>query len=195
DGFFGHVSFQTRNFMGRGEVLGASAQIGKISNYYNLSYTVPWFMDRNQTVGAALYRNNVNYLTIDEKRTGGNVFYGKGLSLFDSWSLLYQYEAVTATFPVRGAPTPPGQPAPPEKFTAVTGRTSGFTPGYRYDSRNDPFDPNHGFRFYLTAQIASSLLAGTNSFVKPLAGVSGYIGVRFPRPACIAFNLAAGAVV
>ena len=192
DGFFGQFSFQTRNFMGRGEVLGASAQIGKISNYYNLSYTVPWFMDRNQTVGASLFRNDINYLTIDEKRTGGNVFYGKGLSLFDSWSLLYQYEDVTANFPVRGAPTPPGQPAPPDKFTAVAGRTSGFTPGYRYDSRNDPFDPNRGFRFYLTSQVAGSFLGGTNTFVKPLAGVSGYIPVRLPRHAYLGFNLEAG---
>ncbi len=61
DGFFGQFSFQTRNFLGRGEILGASAQIGRISNYYNLSYTIPWFMDRNQTVGASVYSNDVNY--------------------------------------------------------------------------------------------------------------------------------------
>ena len=41
---------------------------------------------------------------------------------------------------------PPGQPAPPEKLTDVTGRTSSFTPGYRFDSRNDPFDPSRGYR-------------------------------------------------
>ena len=53
DGFFGQFSFQTRNFLGRGEVLGASAQLGRISDYYDLSYTIPWFMDRNQTIGAS----------------------------------------------------------------------------------------------------------------------------------------------
>ena len=41
DGFFGQFSFQTRNFLGRGEVIGAAAQIGRISNYYDLSYTDP----------------------------------------------------------------------------------------------------------------------------------------------------------
>ena len=55
DGFFGQFSFQTRNFLGRGEIIGASAQIGKVSNYYDISYTVPWFMDRNQSVGVSLY--------------------------------------------------------------------------------------------------------------------------------------------
>jgi outer membrane protein insertion porin family len=69
DGFFGQFSFQTRNFLGRGEVLGASAQLGKVSTYYDLSYTVPWFMDRNQTVGTSVFKRDVTYLNIDEKRS------------------------------------------------------------------------------------------------------------------------------
>src|SRR6185295_16160213 len=130
DGFFGQFSFQTSNFLGRGEVIGASAQIGRISNYYDLSYTIPWFMDRNQTIGLSLFQRNVSYLNIDENRRGGSAFYGKGMSIFDSWSVLYQYEDIKANFPVRGAQVPPGQPTPPEKFTDVRGRTSSFTPGY-----------------------------------------------------------------
>ena len=194
DGFFGQFSFQTRNFLGRGEVLGASAQVGKISDYYDISYTVPWFMDRNQTVGASLFKRNVTYLNIDERRTGGTAFYGKGLGLFDSWSVLYQYEDVKSNFPVRGAAVPPGQPAPPDKFTQVLGQTSSFTPGYRFDSRNDPFDPNAGHRFYLTTQIAGSYLGGTTNFLKPLIGGSIYIPVRFPRHSYVALNGEAGYV-
>ncbi|HEY3169407.1 MAG TPA: outer membrane protein assembly factor BamA [Thermoanaerobaculia bacterium] len=192
DGFFGQFSFQTRNFLGRGEVIGAAAQIGRISNYYDLSYTVPWFMDRNQTVGVSLFRRNVEYLNIDEKRQGGTLFYGKGITLFDSWSLLYAYEDVKANFPVRGAQVPPGQPAPPEKFTEVTGTTSSLTPGYRFDSRNDPFDPNRGHRLYLTTQVAGSVLGGNQDFVKPLVGGSFYVPLHFPRHAYLALNLEAG---
>jgi len=195
DGFFGQFSFQTRNFLGRGEVLGASAQLGKISNYYDLSYTIPWFMDRNQTVGASLFSREVNYLNIDEKRKGGSTFFGKGLGLFDSWSVLYQYEDVKANFPVRGAQVPPGQPVPPTKFTEILGTTSSFTPGYRFDSRNDPFDPNQGFRFFSTAQFAGTVLGGTVNFIKPLIGGSGYIGLRFPRHTYFAFNLEGGYVL
>jgi outer membrane protein insertion porin family len=195
DGFFGQFSFQTRNFLGRGEVLGASAQIGRISNYYDVSYTIPWFMDRNQTVGASLFSRDVNYLNIDEKRRGGTTFFGKGLGLFDSWSILYQYEDVKANFPVRGAQIPPGQPVPPDKFTEVLGTTSSFTPGYRYDSRNDPFDPNQGFRFFSTLQMAGTVLGGTDNFIKPLIGGSGYINLRFPRHTYLAFNLEGGWVL
>lgn len=194
DGVFGQFSFQTRNFLGRGEVLGASAQLGKVSNYYDVSYTVPWFMDRNQTVGVSLFRRDITYLNIDERRTGGSTFYGKGLGLFDSWSVLYQYEDVKSNFPVAGAAVPPGQPSPPTKFTDVLGTTSSVTPGYRYDSRNDPFDPNGGHRFYLTTQLASTYLGGTTDFVKPLVGGSIYIPIRFPRHAYLALNGEAGYV-
>ena len=194
DGFFGQFSFQTRNFLGRGEVIGASAQIGRISNYYDLSYTVPWWLDRNQTVGVSLFRRNVEYLNIDEKRAGGTAFYGKGIGLFDSWSLLYAYEDIKANFPVRGAQVPPGQPAPPEKFTQVTGTTSSLTPGYRFDSRNDPFDPNRGYRLYLTSQFAGSVLGGNQDFIKPLVGGSGYLPIRFPRHAYLGVNFEAGYV-
>jgi outer membrane protein insertion porin family len=192
DGFFGQFSFQTRNFLGRGETLGLSAQLGKISNYYNISYTIPWFMDRNQSIGASLYSNEVNYLNIDEKRKGGNTFFGRGIGLFDSWSILYQYEDVHANFPVQGAQVPPGQPAPPAKLTLVTGKTSSFTPGYRYDSRNDPFDPNQGFRYSTTVQFAATALGGTDSFIKPLLGVSKYFNLRFPRHSYLAVNLEGG---
>jgi len=194
DGFFGQFSFQTRNFLGRGEIIGASAQVGRISNYYDVSYTVPWFMDRNQTVGVSLFRRNVNYLNIDEKRSGGTTFYGKGIGLFDSWSVLYAFEDVRANFPVRGAQVPPGQPAPPEKFTEITGTTSSLTPGYRFDSRNDPFDPNRGYRLYLTTQFAGSVLGGNQDFIKPLVGGSGYLPVPFPRHAYLGANFEAGYV-
>lgn len=197
DGFFGQFSFQTRNFLGRGEVLGASAQIGRISDYYDLSYTIPWFMDKNQTVGVSLYQRNIDYdfLDTDEKRQGGSLFYGKGLGLFDGWSVVYQYEDIQSNFPARGAPVPPGQPAPPEKLTQVTGRTSSFTPGYRYDSRNDPFDPNRGSRLFGSAQLAPSFFGGTNSFVKGIVGASRYIPLPFPRRALLGLNLEGGYVV
>jgi outer membrane protein insertion porin family len=192
DGFFGQFSFQTRNFLGRGEIIGASAQIGKVSNYVDLSYTVPWWQDRNQTVGASLYRRKVNYLSIDELTEGGSVFYSKGIGLFDSASLLYSYENIDANFPVRSAQTPPGQPPPPQKFSETTGKTSGITPSYRYDSRNDPFDPNRGFRFNASVLVAPKLLGSETQVIKPLIGSTIYIAVPFPRQATLAFNVEAG---
>ena len=126
DGFFGQFSFQTRNFLGRGEILGAAAQVGRISDYYDISYTIPWFRDKNQTVGASVFQRNVEYLNIEERRQGGTAFYGKGLGIFDSWSVLYQYEDILANFPARGA-----------LFSAVQFRTESLDQEkYRCSSKN-----------------------------------------------------------
>jgi outer membrane protein insertion porin family len=194
DGFFGQFSFQTRNFLGRGEIIGVSAQLGKVSNYFDLSYTVPWFMDKNQTVGASLFRRKVIYSSQTEQRQGGTLFYGKGLGLFDSASLLYSYQDITASYPVQAAPTPPGQPVPPAKFVTTSGTSSSLTPGYRYDSRNDPMNPTRGFRLFAAVEIAPAFFGGTNAFIKPTIGSTIYIPVRLPRNAVVALNAEVGFV-
>ena len=192
DKFFGQFSFQTRNFLGRGEVLSASAQLGKISSFYNISYTIPWFLDQNQSVGFSIYRNTQNYQTIDEQRRGTSVFYGRGITIFDSWNVLYSYEGIQANYPVTGAPVPPGQPIPPQKLTETTGKTSSITPAYRFDSLNDPFDPTAGKRFFASAQFAGGVLGGSDYFIKPLVGGTVYLPVRFPRHSYIGINLDVG---
>ncbi len=188
DGFFGQFSFQTRNFLGRGEIIGVSAQLGKTSNYFDLSYTIPWFMDKNQSVGASLFRRKVVYSSQTEQRQGGTVFYGKGIGLFDSASLLYSYQDITASYPARAAPTPPGQPTPPQKFIDTSGTSSSLTPAYRYDSRNDPMNPTKGFRLFGAVEIAPAFFGGTNAFIKPTLGSTIYIPVRWPRNTLLALN-------
>ncbi len=195
DGFFGQFSFQTMNFMGRGEVLGISAQIGKVSKFFNLSYTVPWFMDKNQSVGASIFSQDYVYSTVQETRRGGTLFYGKGIGLFDSVSGLYSYENINANYPVASAPVPPGQPAPPQKLVATTGTTSSLTPMYRYDSRNDPMNPTRGFRLTAAVQVAPDVFGGTNSFIKPTLGSMIYIPVPLPRNAIVALNAEVGYLV
>ncbi|HTR02014.1 MAG TPA: outer membrane protein assembly factor BamA [Thermoanaerobaculia bacterium] len=188
DGFFGQFSFQTRNFMGRGEILGLSAQVGKVSKFFDLSYTVPWFMDKNQSVGASIFSRNVIYSSVQETRKGGTLFYGKGIGLFDSVSALYAYENINADYPIASAPVPPGQPAPPQKLVDTKGTTSSLTPAYRYDSRNDPMNPTKGFRLTAAVQIAPDAFGGTNSFIKPTIGSTIYIPVPVPRNAVLALN-------
>ncbi len=188
DGFFGQFSFQTRNFLGRGEIIGVSAQVGSVSKFFDLSYTIPWFLDKNQSVGASLFSRNIIYSSVQETRKGGTLFYAKGLGLFDSVSALYSYENIDANYPVATAPIPPGQPAPPQKLVATVGTTSSITPAYRYDSRNDPINPTRGFRLTGALQVAPDVFGGTNSFIKPTIGATIYIPVPLPRNAVLALN-------
>ena len=142
DGFFGQFSFQTRNFLGRGEIIGVSAQVGKVSKFFDLSYTVPWFLDKNQSVGASLFSRNSRSTRRSRRRARAarsSTARASASSIRSRPST--RYENINANYPVATAPIPPGQPAPPQKLVA-TGTTSSITPAYRYDSRNDPINPD-----------------------------------------------------
>jgi outer membrane protein insertion porin family len=173
DGFFGQFSFATRNFLGRGETISASVQFGRITNYFDLGYTVPWFRDRNQTIGGTIYSRQSRYLDIDDRRRGISVFYGRALGIFDSYSLGYSFEKIHSSYPVQPAPVPPGFPVPPFATSLVEGTASAITPSYRYDSTNDPFDPTTGKRLYAAFEYAG--LGGTQHFIKPAVGATVYI--------------------
>ena len=51
EGFFGQLSFQTSNFLGRGESLTLSVQAGSRAENYQLAFTEPFLFDRNITGG------------------------------------------------------------------------------------------------------------------------------------------------
>ncbi|HKB69923.1 MAG TPA: outer membrane protein assembly factor BamA [Thermoanaerobaculia bacterium] len=173
DGFFGQFSFSTRNFLGRGEIISASVQLGRITKLYDVGYTVPWFRDKDQTVGGQIYSRQSTYLDIDDRRKGFSVFWGRALGIFDSYSLTYGLESIHSRYPVQPAPVPPGAPVPPLATSLVDGTTSYVSPGYRYDSTDDPIDPSTGRRFFVAVEYAG--LGGSNYFVKPSLGGTAYI--------------------
>ena len=51
DGFFGQLSFQTSNFLGRGETVGVSLQKGSQARQYQMSFTEPYLFERPITAG------------------------------------------------------------------------------------------------------------------------------------------------
>ena len=173
DGFFGQFSFATRNFLGRGETISASIQLGKVTKLYDVGYTVPWFKDKNQTVGGQVYSRQSTYLLIDDRRKGFSIFYGRALGIFDSYSVTYGLESIHSRYPVQAAPVPPGSPVPPIATSLVEGTTSYISPGYRYDSTNDPIDPTAGRRMFAGMEFAG--LGGSNHFLKPNVGATFYI--------------------
>ena len=55
DGFFGQLSFQTSNFLGRGETFSVTAQQGNRAKNYQVAFTEPFLFDRPMTAGVDLY--------------------------------------------------------------------------------------------------------------------------------------------
>ena len=79
DGFFAQAQFNTRNFLGRGNTLGVSVQIGRRSDFYTLSYTEPYFLDRRILLGGSIFRTNQEVADYFRETTGFSISLGTGL--------------------------------------------------------------------------------------------------------------------
>lgn len=192
DGLFGQFQFSTRNLLGRGDSLSVQFQRGNRSNFFDLSFGEPWFLDQRMSIGAAIFNRTLSYSDVDQRTKGLNLSYGLSLGLFDGLSLFYGFTDTKSRYQVFPPPPPPGGPVPPTAFADYLGKTSAITPGYRYDSRNDPFDPSRGKRHGLSVTFAGGALGGDFSYIKAVGNTTFYIPTG--RKTNAALNIEGGIV-
>ena len=92
DGVFGQVSFQTSNFMGRGETFGVSVQRGQWANNSQLSFTRPYNFGRPISLGTQIFSREIDWFSFREKTVGGSTTFGIPLRLFTRMFLTYSLE-------------------------------------------------------------------------------------------------------
>ena len=96
DGFFGTVSFQTSNFLGRGETLGVGVQSGSRVRDINVTFTEPYLFDRNMSGSIGVFSRKIDWIgAYTEGSTGGTATVGVPLALFTRLFLSYSYEATS----------------------------------------------------------------------------------------------------
>ena len=77
DGFFGQLSFQTSNFLGRGETVGVSLQKGSQARQYQVSFSEPYLFERPITAGVDLFSRAVHLpVQYTQDSTGSNWVFG-----------------------------------------------------------------------------------------------------------------------
>ncbi len=172
EGFFGQLSFQTANFLGRGEALTVSLQVGSRSENYQIAFSEPFLFDRNITGGVDVFRRTLRYIDqFTQQSTGGNITSGFPLAGFSRMFLTYSYEAVKVTDlnPVYYAPELV-QRNPYLRDSLLIGeggerRVSKVTPSYVHNTVDNPIFPNTGMR--LTGSMDFAGLGGNTNFLKP----------------------------
>lgn len=207
DGFFGQVSFNTRNFLGRGESLGVSVQLGGRADYYTLSFTEPYLFDRRILLGSSIFSTSTEYTDYYRETTGATLSMGFGLGIWGSMNGLFSYENVRSRFAVSrgGAPgdsttghdrpvdIPPIEFFPLENaYESFDGRTVAFTPGYRYDTRDDPFDPNRGTGINGRIRLAGGPLGGDFDYIRPEFTLTKFVPLTRKKKSIFAFNTEIG---
>lgn len=172
EGFFGNLSYTTSNFLGKGESVTVSAQVGSRSRNYQLSFSEPFLFGRNMTGGGTAYSRKIDYAvssaTVDysEVRSGFNLTTGMALRRFARGFITYGYEVVETamTEDLRKSFDTTQTP-----FLAGDGqfRESSITPSLEYSTVDNPFAPRSGQRFSMSYQYAGGVLGGTSNFIKP----------------------------
>ncbi len=194
-GFFGQFQFSTRNFLGEGESVGVNFQLGRNANLFSISYADPWFRDKPQSFGVSIYNSRTDFPAttggFQSDRTGGNIAYGFRLDRFESVSFLYGFEDRQDHLEIAALPDPNGN-VPLPRIQDIDFTTSSFSPTYRYDSRDNPFDTTRGTRGTLALSYVGGPLGGTINIFKPVLNFSHFR--RWSPKTTFSFNVEAGQI-
>jgi outer membrane protein insertion porin family len=180
EGFFGQLSFQTSNFLGRGEALTVSLQVGSRSENYQVAFTEPFLFDRNITGGIDVYKRTLRYIDqFTQEAVGGNLTTGFPLAGFSRMFFTYSYEAIKVSDlnPIYYAPEIVRQnPYLADSLLIGEGgqrRISKVTPSFVHNTVDNPIFPNSGRR--ITASMDFAGLGGNTDFIKPRFEYSQFI--------------------
>jgi outer membrane protein insertion porin family len=179
EGFFGQLSFQTANFLGRGESLTLSLQGGSRAQNYQVAFTEPFLFDRNITGGIDLYKRQFNYINqFTQSSTGGNMTFGFPVADFSRMFFVYSFEKVQV-LDLNDAYRNPDllrfNPFLADSLLLNQGggrKISKIVPSFSFNTVDNPIFPSTGRR--LTASFDYAGPGGDTFFVKPTVEAAGF---------------------
>jgi outer membrane protein insertion porin family len=195
EGFFGQLTFQTSNFMGRGETLTLALQQGSRARNYQLGFSEPFLFDRPLTLGTELHRQQIRYpYTYTQNNAGGSVTFGFAVRSFSRAFTTYAYDQITIEDlnpaflgPPTITPENPEFAVPPLGYETIDPGTPGtgnpfyddmlllgsggkrtvskITPSFVHNTVDNPIFPSAGRRFTVSVDLAGP--GGNTRFIKP----------------------------
>ena len=181
DGVFGQVSFQTSNFLGRGETLGVSVQRGQWANNSQLSFTRPYNFGKPISLGTQIFSREIDWFSFREKTVGGSSTFGIQLRLFTRMFVTYSLENSQASISAYlGRNVDASYLAAYNPFFADAlllgsdGRrtVSKVTPQLQHNTVDHPIFPSEGKSLSLALELAGA--GGNTRFVKPILEATLY---------------------
>ncbi|MBM4333781.1 MAG: outer membrane protein assembly factor BamA [Deltaproteobacteria bacterium] len=159
DQFMAMVQISQANLFGRGQKLSLSAQLGAISQYYNLSFTEPWLFDTRVSAGGDIYRTRREYTDYTVLKSGGGVRFGFPLFEYVRGYSSYKYEQVDIS-DVKDAASILIQEQ------VGTSTTSSVSAALRRDTRDNFLEPSKGSDNSVSVEYAGGQLGGSNFFTR-----------------------------
>jgi outer membrane protein insertion porin family len=175
DGAFFTGYYSTRNFLGRGQIVSLSLQLGGRRNLYQISFTEPWFLNRPYTLGFSLYRGDQDYGAQQRSRARGfGVVLGRQIGYFQQVQVRYDFQKVQSN----GLAPQSGfvNPTNPQLVSVVAENTiSKVTPSWYRNSINNPYRPSAGWSLLTDLEIAGGPFGGDTDYVRARAIGTKYL--------------------
>ena len=197
-GSFIGFSYATNNFLGLGETLSLSTQLGTRIRDVTLGFTEPYFLDRPMQVGFTVFMQRFNYNQAREASifSGSNliplfnslgnsnllnyVSNSRGFTVFASYPLRRSFARVGISYgyTVQNVKTLTDAASTYFdyiNFLHINGPnslqgiySSTIIPSYTYNSVNHPITPTAGKSLSVSLQFAGSLLGGNVNQIEPV---------------------------
>jgi outer membrane protein insertion porin family len=163
----GTASIRQNNLFGRGERLALTAALSRISADFTLSFTEPYFLDSQYSLGVEAYNRRFNYDSFDSRETGGGIRFSRAIGEYLRVGLGYRYEEVDIT----GVADNASQSIKDQEGLSTS---SVLSPSVAWDSRDNALNPTRGFYNFFTFDFAGGPLGAENQFYKTVGETNWY---------------------
>ena len=171
DGPLADFSIRERNLLGKGQDLRLGAVIAGERTQFDLSFTEPYFLDRDLSAGFDVYHTTTDYQdesSYDQKRTGGALRIGYPLS--ENWRQTLSYKLLkNDIFDVDSNASRYIREQEGERTTSAVAQR------LVYDTRDSAFMTTSGLTYWFETEVSG--LGGDAKYVMGETGASYYYPV------------------
>ena len=196
EGAFLNLSFQTTNFMGRGETASFSIQTGNRTRNFQIAITDPYFMDMPITLGFDVFKRTLKLPQFTRDDTGASLIFGIPVKRFSRVFLNYNFSVITTSEPDPDLVLTPfdffmNSTFFDPRFFGIQGNyvSSRITPSFVHNTTDHPMTPTRGKRFTANMGVAGGILGGTVNYLKPM--VEGVYYLPVTRTTSFGFRIMA----
>ena len=163
----GTASIRQNNLFGRGQRLSLTAALSSISADFTLSFTEPYFLDSQYTLGLEAYNRSFDYDTFDSQETGAGLRFSRPIGEYLRVGVGYRYEDINITNVADDAS---------QRIQDLAGRSTSsvITPSLTWDTRDNALNPSRGFYNLLSVDFAGGPLGAENKFYKAVGETNWY---------------------
>lgn len=206
-GSFVGINYSTNNFLGLGETLSMSANIGNLQRSIQFGFTEPYAFDRPLQLGFSVFTSRYDYnaaknysiltgtnlnLPTDVLNTLQNFSQSQtGFTVSSSYPIKRSFKRVGLTYSYNVTSIQTFSTASQQYFEAINFdgvggpnslngiRTSALTPSFTFNTIDSPYQPHRGTSLYLAGEFAG--LGGNVNTIRPIVEYKHWIPVNKKR--------------